>query len=217
MSSICCNASESRPTPGEGPWSCDDCHRPTRVTELGDEGFAYLQDGDVHPVRIVGLHRPHQPASYVPTSFVVFDPTNPNAGGATENVVTVHATAEGAWGDARELSVYPLHAHVSYATRDCDGLYTGDHVTTKLDGELDHDFEGRVLRDMVSLAGFGGSLEVVTATEREDEWGDITARLSWSERTDEGHRHVDVAICRGDCELDAPGSRRDHSAELAGY
>lgn len=115
------------------------------------------------------------------------------------------------------------HAHIDSAARDCDGLYTRDHVMSLSalegmqndngSGDGDYAFESRVLRSVVSLTGFGGTLTVIRG---DVDNGEGWTRMEWSEATDEGYRNIDVRFCRDDCD-DAVSHFRDHTAEAAGY
>lgn len=109
----------------------------------------------------------------------------------------------------REQTAGPkLHAHVESRSRDCDGTYDRSYVTVIDDGEGEYDFEGRLLRAVVSVSGLGGKLEVTRFEE------DDTFRLSWSEPTDEGFFNVEATTCRDECD-EAATTFRDHTAEAA--
>lgn len=111
----------------------------------------------------------------------------------------------------REQTAGPkLHAHVESRSRDCDGTYDRSYVTVIDDGEDEYDFEGRLLRSVVSTCGLGGKLEVTRFEE------DDTFRLSWAEPTEEGFSNVEATTCRDECD-EAATTFRDHTAEAAGY
>jgi hypothetical protein len=101
-----------------------------------------------------------------------------------------------------------LHAHITTASRDCDGDYSGGHVaemTTleKADEFADLHFKERVLGNVVTLHGHG------TLTVR-------PGGLSWNEQTDEGYRAAEVRWCEEGCEGERSW-QRDHRAEEMGY
>lgn len=116
-----------------------------------------------------------------------------------------------AWLKAETKADAPkLHAHFSSRSSDCDGVYDRSHVVVIDDDEEEYDFEGRLLRQVVSLSGLGGDLKVVRFDE------DDTFRLTWHEPTEEGYRNVEALTCRDECD-EAAASFRDHTAERAGY
>ena len=101
-----------------------------------------------------------------------------------------------------------LHAHMTSASRDCDGDYTAGHVyemTTqeKADQFSDLVFKDRVLANVVSLHGYG----TLTVTPE---------GIEWREDTEEGYRAVDVRWCEDECPEERSW-QRDHRAEAAGY
>lgn len=107
-----------------------------------------------------------------------------------------------------------LHAHYESSSVDCDGRMDRSYVISPNDDERasefgDLEFKERVLGNVVSVTGLGGTLTVTT-------FEDGTARLSWGEQTDEGSRSVEATFCEDDCD-DAEYSQRDHSAEAMGY
>lgn len=110
---------------------------------------------------------------------------------------------------------WPLHAHVETASRDCDGLYTGDYVLEPRghdrDGLADVRFHERIVTSIASTyATEGGTLEVEAL-----DGGAV--RYSWREQTEEGFREAIATTCtREDCARDS-SSFRDHTAEAAGY
>jgi len=113
-----------------------------------------------------------------------------------------------------------LHAHVESESADCDGRYSRDYVLTMWDDEKtdemgDLKFESRVIGDVVST-NYPGTL-TVTPADPSDPIRD-PAMLEWSASTEEGFEAKVVRFCRdADCDLDEPGTQRDHSAEAAGY
>lgn len=101
-----------------------------------------------------------------------------------------------------------LHAHVSSTSTDCDGMYSREYVMVQEDGQDEFDFQTRVMDNLVSTTGFGGTLKV-----HNDEDG---LRMEWMETTEEGSRHLDADFCTKDCETDM-SLTRDHSAEAMNY
>lgn len=109
-----------------------------------------------------------------------------------------------------------LHAHVSTAARDCDGLYTRDYVMTFDEAET-------VLEKSLMPSAFHFMNRVMCAvaspyavehgmTVRVDDAG-----IEVHEVTDEGYSEASVRWCHDDdCEL-GEWSFRDHTAEAAGY
>lgn len=121
-----------------------------------------------------------------------------------------------------------LHAHVSTASRDCDGPMYRDYVTEMNSDEIamqvrayfegvvrgydspvndfsEYAFKERVLGNHVSFS----PLVKVEVTVREE-------GFHMSEETDEGYRSADVRWCEDDCDSDAY-SQRDVFAEMMGY
>lgn len=112
-----------------------------------------------------------------------------------------------------------LHAHVSTASRDCDGPLYDEWVTSLNDDEIaEHDqaqgvndfhdlhFKERVLGNHVSFHTEFGVTVKVTAEG-----------FSMHEQTDEGYRSAEVYWCEDeDCDPNAY-SHRDIYAEMMGY
>lgn len=112
-----------------------------------------------------------------------------------------------------------LHAHVSTASRDCDGPLYRDYVSALNDDERaeheraqgvndfhDLNFKSRILSNHVSFhTEFGVSVKV-------------TAEGFWTrEQTDEGYRSAEVRWCEDpDCDPHE-ASQRDVYAEAMGY
>ena len=111
-----------------------------------------------------------------------------------------------------------MHAHIDWTAQDCDGTLSGSHALTMTEEEQasdfgDLEFQGRVLSDVVNVGARHGTL---TVEEDED---DGTPRLDWSESTEEGGRTVSAVFYADDacCLSDHATTRRDHTAEAAGY
>jgi hypothetical protein len=101
-----------------------------------------------------------------------------------------------------------LHAHVTTASRDCDGDYSSGYVlemsTLEKDDQFpDLTFKDRVMGSIVSLHGHG----TLTVTPE---------GLAWHEQTEEGYRAADVRWCEEGCEGERSW-QRDHRAESMGY
>lgn len=109
-----------------------------------------------------------------------------------------------------------MHAHIDWESSDCDGTMSGSHVMLMTAGETasqfgDLEFRGRVVSDVVNTGTRYGTLTV-------EETEDGTPRLSWTETTDEGGRAVEATFYNdGECHESHTTTRRDHSAERAGY
>ena len=110
-----------------------------------------------------------------------------------------------------------LHAHVSTASRDCDGLYTREYVMVFNEDERaesgkayndfsDIHFMNRVMCQVASPYACELGMRVTV-----DDDG-----IEVHENTDEGYRKASVRWCRDECDTD-DHSFRDHTAEAAGY
>jgi hypothetical protein len=116
---------------------------------------------------------------------------------------------------------FALHAHVSTASRDCDGPQYNSWVTVPNDDEIaefaaaqergyndfsDLHFKERVLGNHVSFHADGPHTVEITRDG-----------FKMSEATDEGYRSADVTWCEDpDCDPD-DRTHRDVFAEAAGY
>lgn len=110
-----------------------------------------------------------------------------------------------------------MHAHIDWTAQDCDGTLSGSHALLMTEteramqfGELE--FQGRVVSDVVNVNARKGTLTV-------EECEDGTPSLHWSETTDEGGRSVTATFYADHeyCGSDHTPTRRDHTAEAAGY
>jgi hypothetical protein len=112
---------------------------------------------------------------------------------------------------SENTSTLTLHAHVSTASRDCDGGHGNDYVSEMNDDERkssfpDLDFKARILSNHTSFhSEFGVTLKV-------DADG-----FTMSEPTDEGHRSAEIRWCEdSDCDPNS-ASQYDQYAEMMGY
>lgn len=105
-----------------------------------------------------------------------------------------------------------IHAHFSREARDCDGLYSQTYITKPGPDCDDLDFIDGVVSHVVNAYSL-----FTTGTLRVKRIDDDTLDLEWYESTEEGFIAIEARICRDDCDLDEPGTHRDHTAELAGY
>lgn len=106
-----------------------------------------------------------------------------------------------------------LHAHYESSSTDCDGRMDRSYVIVPNDDERasefgDIEFQERVLGNVVSMTGLGGTLRVET---------EPAIRLIWSEATDEGGRSVEATFCNDESCDETEYSQRDHAAEAMGY
>lgn len=95
-----------------------------------------------------------------------------------------------------------LHAHVSFHSRDCDGLYDRSHVSVPGD-QTESAFQA-TLRDLYKPTSPDGYF-----LETHD-------GFEWSEPTEEGFSSGEVIWCTRD-DADEPNTFRDHTAESMGY
>lgn len=112
-------------------------------------------------------------------------------------------------GESDITPLYLIHAHVDTASRDCDGTYLGGFTEVPNDDERrsefgDLHFQGRVLRNIVTLHGYG------TLTVNPD-------GLEWSEQTEEGYSRAEVRWCHDITCREDKRWQRDLQAEAAGY
>lgn len=112
-----------------------------------------------------------------------------------------------------------LHAHMSTASRDCDGPMYRDYVEALNDDERaeherangvndfhDLNFKARILAGAVFFsAEFGATVNITPEG------------FTYNEPTDEGHRSVEVRWCEDEsCDPNAY-TQRDVYAEMMGY
>lgn len=110
-----------------------------------------------------------------------------------------------------------MHAHIDWTAQDCDGTLSGSHAMLMTEEEQtspvgDMEFQDRVLASVVNVGARQGRLMV-------EEAEDGTPALIWDESTEEGGRSVTASFYRtGEyCGSDHVATRRDHTAEAAGY
>jgi hypothetical protein len=104
-----------------------------------------------------------------------------------------------------------IHAHIEQASRDCDGLYTSDHIITLDDGQDECAFFAYVVG--LYASPYAIDLDMTVKSVKLDD-GDI--RMTVSEPTEEGYRETEITFCHDDCET-GKSSFRDHTAEAMGY
>lgn len=101
-----------------------------------------------------------------------------------------------------------LHVHETWESRDCDGTYSGTRLEIFAADCWDDedDFKESILTSTVSLSAEGGKLEVTDSG------------FIWSAPTEDGYSYSEIEFCnRASCDLTEKNTRRDHSAEAAGY
>lgn len=121
------------------------------------------------------------------------------------------AQVDGDWRHADGSPARTYHIHKEWTSRDCDGLYTGSQTFLPQQDQDILPFWEDAIKNNLSFYSVG-----TLKFNRRDMFKEGFS-AEWDETTEEGFSHWEMKTCFDpECAYEKD-SRRDHSAEAAGY